>query len=132
MLIEISDRQLDQDLKHIKTFGRLDLQFHQNDMQSFIGFVLRLNLDFHSELIILDEYRGIMDKCALNRAANLLPRVLFVVKLKSYGKHDHFVNVYGDVPVFSHSLQRICVTWCFDFQGYCPRAYPKLVFSGDI
>jgi hypothetical protein len=74
-------------------------------MQSFISFVLWHNLDFHSELVILDEYRGIMDKCALNGATNLLPRVLFVVELKSYGKHDHLVNIYGDVPLLSQSLQ---------------------------
>ena len=132
MRVNISDGQLDQDLEHIETLGRLDLQFHQNNVQSFIGFVLRLNLDFHLELVILDEYRGIMDKCALNRAANLLPRVLFVVELESYGKHDHFVNVYGDVPLLSQSLQRICVTWRSNFQGHCPRAYPKLIFSGDV
>ena len=104
MLIDISDRQLDQDIEHIKTFGRLDLQFHQNDMQSFIAFVLRLNLDFHSVLMILDEYRGIVDICALKRATNLLPRVLFVVKFESYGKHDQIVNVYGYVPLFFQSL----------------------------
>ena len=105
MLIDISDGQLDQDLEHIETLGRLDLQFHQNNVKSFISFLQRLNLDFHSELIILDEYRGIMDKCALNRAANLLPRVLFVVELESYGKHDHLVNIYGDVPLLPKSLQ---------------------------
>ena len=101
-------------------------------MQSFIGFVLRFDLDFHSVLIILDEYRGIVDKCALNRATNLLPGMLFVVELESYGKHDHFVNVYGDVALLVQSLQRICVTRCFNFEGHCPRAYPKLIFSWDV
>ena len=101
-------------------------------MEAFIGFFLRLNLDLLSVLIILDEYRGIVDKCTLDRAANLLPRVLFVVELESYGKHDHFVNVYGDVPLLSQSLQRICVTWRTNFQSHCPRAYPKLIFSGDV
>ena len=73
MRINISDRQLHQNFEDVKTFGRLYLQFYQNYMQSFIGFILRLNLDFASVLIILDEYRGFADKCALNRAANLLP-----------------------------------------------------------
>ena len=73
-------------------------------MKSLIGFVLRFNLDFLSVLIILDEYRGIVDKCALNRAANLLPGVLFVVELESYGKNDHFVNVHSDVPLLCQSL----------------------------
>jgi len=62
MWIDISDGQLDQDLEHIETLGRLDLQFHQNNVQSFIGFVLRLNLDFHAVLVILDEYRSIAYK----------------------------------------------------------------------
>ena len=104
MRIDVSDRQLDKDLKDIKTFGRLYHQLYQNDMQSFISFVLRLNLDFHCVLIIRDECRGIVDECALNGAANLLPRVLFVVKFESYGKHDQIVNVYGDVPLFFQSL----------------------------
>ena len=101
MLIDISDRQLDQNLEHIKTFGQLDLQFHQNDMQSFISFVLRLNLDFHCVLIIRDEYRGIVDKCALNGAANLLPGLLFSVEFEIHDKHDHFVDVYGDLPLLT-------------------------------
>jgi len=84
-------------------------------MQSFIGFVLRLDLNFLSVLIILDEYRGIADKCALNRATNLLPRVLFVVELESYHKHDHFVNIHGHMPLLTQSLQRICITWCTNF-----------------
>ena len=104
MLVDISDRQLDQDLEDIKTFCRFYMQFYKNDMQSFISFVLRFNLDLLSVFIILDEYRGVADKCALNRAANLLPRVLFVVELESYGKHDHFVNVYSDVPLLCQSL----------------------------
>jgi len=73
-------------------------------MQSFVGFFLRSNLNFFSMLIIRHEYRGIADKCTLNRATNLLPRVLFVVKLESYDKHYHFVNVYGDVPLLFQSL----------------------------
>ena len=73
-------------------------------MQSLISFVLRLNLDFHCVFIIRDEYRGIVDKCALNRAANLLPRLLFVVELESYGKHDQFVDVYGDVTLLVQCL----------------------------
>ena len=107
MLVDISDRQLDQDLEDIKTFCRFYMQFYKNDMQSFISFVLRFNLDFLSFLIILDEYRGIADKCALNRSANLLPGVLFVVKLESYHKKDHFVNIYTTVPLLFWSLQII-------------------------
>jgi len=101
-------------------------------MQSFISFVLRLNLDFHCVFIIRDEYRGVVDKCALNGAANLLPRVLFVVELESYGKHDKLVNIYSDVPLLSQSLQIVCTTWCINFQGHFPYAYQKLIFSGDI
>jgi len=101
-------------------------------MQSFIGFVLRFNLDFHCVLIILDKYRSIADKCALNGAANLLPRVLFVVELKGYGKHDYFVNVYSDVPLLSRSLQKICAAWCFNFQVHFPNAYEKLILSWNI
>jgi len=101
-------------------------------MQSFISFVLRLNLDFLAVLIILDEYRGIVDKSALNRAANLLPRMLFVVELESYDKHDHFVNVYSDVPLLSQSLQVICATWCINLQGHCPNANPKFVCPWNI
>jgi len=70
-------------------------------MQTFIHFILRLNLDISSVLIIRDESRGIMNECALNRAANFLPRLLIVVELESYGKHDHFVNVYSDVLLLS-------------------------------
>ena len=131
MRIDISDGQLDQNLEYVKTLCRLDLQFHQNNVQSFISFGLRLNLDFHSELIILNEYRGIMDEYALNRAANLLPRDLFVVELESYGKHDHFVNVDGDVPLFCQSLKIVCAARCLNCQGHFPVTYPKLIFSSD-
>jgi len=85
VLINISDRQLDQDLQGIKTCHRFYLQFDQNYMQSLIHFVLRFNLNFQCVLIILDEYRCIADKCSLNRATNLFPRILFVVELESYG-----------------------------------------------
>ena len=68
-------------------------------MQSFIGFVLRFNLDCLCVLIILDEYRGIMDKCALNGATNFLPGLLFVIEIESYDKNDHFVDVHSDVPL---------------------------------
>ena len=71
--IDISDGQLDQDLEDMKTFGRLYMQFYQNYMQSFIGFVLRFNLNYLSVLIIIHKYWGIMDKCALNRATKFLP-----------------------------------------------------------
>ena len=84
-------------------------------MQSFFGFVLRCNLDSLFVLIIRDEYRGIADKCALNYPANLLPRVSFVVEFEGHSKHDHFVDINGDVPLLAESLQRICVTWCSNF-----------------
>ena len=132
MRIDISDRQLDQDFEGIITFGRLYLQFYQNNMQSFIGFVLRFNLDFTSALIISDECWGVADKCALNRTANLLPRILFVVELESYGKDDHFVNIKCDLPLLFESLKIIYATWCINFQGHCPYAYPKLIFSRNI
>ena len=102
--IDISNRQFDQDLEEIKTFYRLYLQFNQSYVQSFIGFVLRFNLDFFSVLIILDKYRGISDKCTLNGATNLFPCMLFVVELESYVKHDHFVNIHGNVSLFCQSL----------------------------
>ena len=104
MSIDKSNRQLYQDLENMKTFGGLYLQFYKDYMQSFICFFLRFNLDFLYVLIILHEYRGIVDKCALNRAANFIPRALFVVELESYDKHDHFVNVYSDVPLLCQSL----------------------------
>jgi len=68
-------------------------------MQSFIHFVLWLNLDISSVIIISDEYGGIMDECALNRAACFLPRALFVVELVSYYKDNHLVYVYTNVPL---------------------------------
>ena len=132
MRIDMSDRQLDKDLEEIKTFGRLYHQLYQNYVQSFIGFVLRFDLDSLSVLIVRDEYRCIADKCTLNRTANLLPRVMFVVELESHGKHNQFVDVYGYVPLLAKSLQRICITWRTNFQGHCPRAYPKLVLPGNV
>jgi hypothetical protein len=101
-------------------------------MQSFIAFVLWFNLNCLAVLIVPDEYRGIMDEYALNRAANLLPRDLFVVELESYGKHDHFVNVHGDVPLLCQSLQVVGTARGIDLQSHCPDAYPKLIFSGNI
>jgi len=76
-------------------------------MQSFIHLVLRLNLYVLSVLIIRDEYWGIPDECALDRAADLPPRLLFVIELESYLKHDHFVNVHSDVSFLCQSLQII-------------------------
>ena len=70
-------------------------------MKSFISLVLRLNLDVLSILIIGDEYGGTVDKCALNGAANLLPGLLFSVEFEIHDKHDHFVDVYGDVPLLT-------------------------------
>ena len=62
-------------------------------MQSSVLFVLRLDLDFSIVVIIRDEYRGIVDKCSLDRATRLLPRLLFVIELEGYAKKDHFVNI---------------------------------------
>jgi hypothetical protein len=73
-------------------------------MYSSIRFFLGLDRNFSKIFIILDEYRCIVDECPLDRAASLLPRLLFVVELESHGKHDHFVNVYGDVPFLYQSL----------------------------
>jgi hypothetical protein len=73
-------------------------------MKSLISFVLWFNLDCLFVLIILYEYRGIVDEYTLNRAANLLPRVLFVVEPISYDKNDQLVNIYSDVTLFSLSL----------------------------
>ena len=101
-------------------------------MKSFIGFILWFYLNGSSIFIILDEYRGIVDKCTLNRAASLFPRVLFVVELESYGKCWHFVNVYSDLPFRSQSLQIVWTAWGIHFQSHCPYAYSKLVFSRNI
>ena len=101
-------------------------------MKSFISFVLRLNLNFPSVLIILDKYWGIVDKCTLNIAANLLPRLLFVVELESYGKRDQFVNVYSDMPLLSKSLKIVRTAWCIDFQCHCPCAYPEVISSRNF
>ena len=73
-------------------------------MQSFICFVRRLNLNYLATLFISDEYRGIVDKCSLNRATDLFPRMLLLVELESHGKNDHIVNIYSDMPLLFHSL----------------------------
>jgi len=101
-------------------------------MKSFIGFVLRFDLDYLSVVIINHKSRGIVDKCTLYRAANLLPRVLFVIELESYDKHDYFVDVYSDVPLFCQTLQIVCATRCFNFQRDCPYTYPKMIFPWDV
>ena len=101
-------------------------------MQSFIHFVLRLNLDISSVLIIRNEYWGIPDECAIDRAADLLPRLLFVVELESYLKHDHFVNVYTNVPLLLWSLQIILAAWCINFQCHFPYAYPEFIFARNL
>ena len=98
MRIDICYRQFNQDFQCMNTFGRIIYCFYQDFMQSLIHFVLWLNLNFLSFLIIFDKCRSVVDKCTLNRAANLLPRVLFVVELESYDKHDYFVNIHCDVP----------------------------------
>jgi hypothetical protein len=101
-------------------------------MKSFIGFILWFDLKYASVLIILDKCRCFVDKCALDRATNLLPRVLFVVELESYGKCWHFVNVYSDLPFRSQSLQIVWTARSIHFQSHCPYAYRKLVFSRNI
>jgi len=42
-------------------------------MKSLMGFGLGLQRDFQSIFIVLDEYRGVVDECPLDRAASLLP-----------------------------------------------------------
>ena len=93
MRLDIRNRQFHKYFQGIKTFGRFYVQFHQYDMQSFIGFVLRFYLNFSPFFMILNKYRGVMDKCSLNGAASFLPGVLFVVELESYDKNDHFINI---------------------------------------
>jgi len=104
MRVDVSDRQFHHDLQYIKTFRRFYVEFYKNYMKSFIWFILWFNLNCLAVFIILDEHRGIVDKCTLDRAANLLPWLLFVVELESYYKDNHFVNVYSDVPLFCQSL----------------------------
>ena len=101
-------------------------------MKSLVSFVLRFNLDFLSVLIIGDECRGIEDKCALNRAANLLPRVLFIVELESHDKYDHLLNVYTHMSCLFQSLQIVWATRRINFEGNFPYAYEKMVFSRNI
>jgi len=71
--VDISDGQLDQDFKCIKIFDRIYLDFNQDFMESFIGFGRRLHRDFLSMVIVLDEYRSVVDERPLDRTANLLP-----------------------------------------------------------
>ena len=93
MLINISDGQLYQDFKDMKTFHRVYLQLYQNFMQSSMLFVLRLDHNFSIVVIIRDEYRGIVDKCPLDRATRFFPRMPFVVELKIYSDNDHLINI---------------------------------------
>jgi len=99
VLIDVSDRQLHKDFQDIETFSRLYHQLYQHYMQSFIHFVLWLNLDISSFLIISDKYWGIPNECTLYSSTNLLPGLLFVVEFESHYKKDHFVNVYTNVPL---------------------------------
>ena len=62
-------------------------------MQSSVLFVLRLDLDFSIVVIIRDEYRGIVDKCSLDRATRLAPRLHFVIELEGDTQNDHFINI---------------------------------------
>ena len=73
-------------------------------MMTLIHFILRFYLDCLFVIIILYEMWGIVKRYPLDRATSLLPRVLFVIELESYGKNDQFVNVYGDVPLLCQSL----------------------------
>jgi len=98
-------------------------------VESLIGFGLGLHRNFQGVVIVLHEYWGIVNKCTLNRAARLLPRLLFVVELESYGKHDHFVNVYGDVPLLFQPLQIILVTRGIDFHCHFPNSEPKTIHA---
>jgi len=101
-------------------------------MHSLIYFCHRVYLDFSMIIIILDEYRSIVDGYTLNRATSFLPRVLFVVKLENYDKLDHFINIYSDVPLLCHSLYIVRTARGIDLQSHCPNADPKLIFSRNI
>ena len=129
MRINISDRQLHQNSQTIETFHRFDIEFDQNHMHSFIRFVLRINLDFSSALIIRHKSWGIPDKCALNKAASFLPRMLFGVELESHNKHDQFVNIRGYASLLCQSLQIGRGAWCIHLQSHFPDADIKAVCS---
>ena len=62
-------------------------------MQSLVIRILRLDLDFSFGLIVFHKFVDTVDKCALDVAARLLPRLFFVVELESHGKNDQFVDV---------------------------------------
>ena len=115
----------------MKTFQRFYHYFYQNYMRSFIHFVFRLDLDFPAIFLILNEYRGIMYKCSLNRAARFLPRLLFVVELESHDKNYHFVNIQAKVSLLSQSLQIGLVTRGMNLQLNFPNTQPKVVIADD-
>ena len=62
-------------------------------MQSSILFVLGLDLDRLFVIVISHELWGIINECALDRTASLLPGLLFFVELERYDQIDHFVDV---------------------------------------
>ena len=116
----------------MKTLCRFYVQFYQNYMNSLIYFVLWFNLDCLFMIIILNECRSIAEKCALNRATNLLPRVLFVVELEGYSEKDHFVDVYSDMPLLCQSLQIVRTARCFNLQSHRPDADREFIFSRNM
>ena len=77
----------------MKTFHRFDHQFDQNFVFSFVFFVLGVDLNLSSMVIIGNKSRGVVDECALDIAARLLPRLFFVVELKSHDEHHQFIDV---------------------------------------
>ena len=101
-------------------------------MQSLISFVLGLDLDLHIVIIILHKCRGIVDKCSLDGAARLLPRLLFVVELESYDQHNHCIDVQSSMAFLCNSLQISRVTGGSDFKSHFPNPQPKLILSRNV
>ena len=131
-LININYGQLHQYFECLKTFHRFDHQFDQNFMFSLILFVFGADFNLPSMLIILNKSRSIVDECALNIAARLLPWLLFVVELESHDKYDQFIDIYSNKTWLFRSLQVVCAARCLNLQGYLPYTHPKVIFSRNI
>ena len=121
MPIDVSDRQLDQDFEDIKTFGGLYHQLYQNDVQSFIGFVLRFDLDSLFVFIVRDEYRCIVEQSLLDSAAYQIPRLPFVVFFKVNVQQNLFVEMQTHCALLFKALQVIGTAWWDDCQGDAPN-----------
>ena len=65
-------------------------------MLPFVLFILGLDLHGALVIIILDEARGMVDVGVLDIAANLFPRLLFVVELVSYHENDLLVKIQSN------------------------------------